>query len=295
MPPDQGVAEGFAPAGRRAWPTMSLVVGEVHDGRISLISDTKITYEDDPSRTTREIYIGVPKLAILRDDLCVGYAGNDGVGTLEFLIAHRNSSVEGLTDLLTRRPHASHLIASLDGHKLITIRRGKLEPRPSVPRSWVGDPDGFNVFQEQAAKWPPGMDVGFVLLSSMQFLTHFKVVDTIGGYHTRVVTTTDGFRYVADQDNIGPERLEATTVERTRTGLQVRLQPPPGGDTGWMSIQCAVGVQPTPGGLAYLVTQAGHGVIYPHDTPWLPQTVRAEDLAELMEVAMNKFGQHLAA
>ena len=59
---------------------MSLVVGEIHDGRISFVADTKVTYAGDDRSTRRVFENAFPKVLILRDDLCVGLAGNDPEG-----------------------------------------------------------------------------------------------------------------------------------------------------------------------------------------------------------------------
>lgn len=272
---------------------MTLAVAEIHDGGISLVADTKITYSDDPTRTTRELYAGVPKLAILRDDLCVAYAGNDGVGTLEFLINHRHATVDALTERLAARAHASHVIASLEGPTLVTIRRGTVEPRGGVARTWVGDQAAFEVFQQRAGEWPESIDTGFRLLSSLQFLIHFKVVESVGGLHTRVATTLDGFRYCADQATVGPERLETTKIERLDDGVTLSARVPHGGDVGSMSLLCAVGRPPTFGALAYLIPEAQLGIVFCHDAPWLPTQVQASTLPELVETARVELGQTL--
>src|SRR5687767_12911799 len=59
---------------RRSGP-VTLVVAGIHDGGISMVADTKITYDDDPARTLQVFTEALPKLVIVTDDLAVGYAG----------------------------------------------------------------------------------------------------------------------------------------------------------------------------------------------------------------------------
>ncbi len=54
---------------------MSLVVGEIHDGRISLVGDTKVTFAGD-DRSTRHVFENAfPKVLILRDACASGSPG----------------------------------------------------------------------------------------------------------------------------------------------------------------------------------------------------------------------------
>lgn len=92
---------------------MSLVVGEIHDGRISLVADTKVTHAGD-DRSTRHVFENAfPKLLILRDDLCVGLAGNDPEGVAESLLAVRSEPVEQVLSIAEALVHASFGGASL--------------------------------------------------------------------------------------------------------------------------------------------------------------------------------------
>ena len=272
---------------------MSLVVGEVHDGGVSLVADTKVTHRHEDSRTRQVFENALPKLVLLREDLCVGIAGNDPVGTLTTLVDNRARSLQDLTELAVATPHASFVIAALGpSPQLWQVRAGRAENRSSVGRAWVGDHDAYEIFQEQYAQWPDGVDPAFRLLSSLQWLLTWNQVPSVGGYHTRVATTPQGFRFMADATNVGPEELHGfAAIDDGK--LTLHLRPTADGDQSFLPLLCAVGRPPTFGALAYYVAPAGLALLFSHSAPMEPIAFRARSLAELIEVAAVGYGQNL--
>lgn len=206
---------------------VSLVVAEAHDDRISLVADTKVTVSHDDDVTRHVFENAFPKLLLLRDDLCVGLAGNDPEGVAGDLVAARQETVESVVHLAESMPYASFVIASLTPEpRLIQVDRGSVEDRTVLGRAWAGDEAAYSIFQRRYSEWPPGMEVPFLLISSLQWLLSFGSAPSVGGYLTNVVSTPEGFRYLPQVTNVGPELL-SSLAELVDGDLKLRLSAPP--------------------------------------------------------------------
>ncbi|MGH3885689.1 MAG: hypothetical protein ACRDSZ_03810 [Pseudonocardiaceae bacterium] len=190
---------------------MSLVVAQIHDGGISLVADTKITYglteidnRFDESRTRRVFRNALPKLTILRDDLVVGVV--DEVKKAQpKLVNIRDQRVENILKELANIDYASFVVAALNPLlQLWKVSAGSIEEQSSVGRCWAGDRDAYEFFQQKYHEWPEGIGSTFRLMSSMQWLLNFNPVESVGGYLTMVATTSEGFRFIANRATIGP-------------------------------------------------------------------------------------------
>ena len=275
---------------------MSRVVAEIHDGGISLVGDTKITYEGDPGRTRQTFKYALPKLVILRHAFAAGYGGSQPQQLLRALIEARELAPTSILEMAAAIPNASFVFASLDPvPQLWQVVNGRIEDRLAIRRGWVGDQQAYDYFQCRYHEWPEGTSAAFRLMSSMQWLLSFQPVPSVGGCLTRVVTTDDGFRYVADPVTIGPDRMELTRVQAGPDSLTLELAVPDGGDTTSYSILPAVGRPPTPGALAYLVPQAGTALLFPADSPWQAVRLRVGSMADLLTQAAETHGQVLAS
>ena len=272
---------------------MSLVVGEIHDGRISLVADTKVTYASD-DRSTRHVFENAfPKVLILRNDLCVGLAGNDPEGVAETLLAIRSEPLEKVLAIAEDLVQASFVVAAVGPEpRLLQVDQGSTEDRTEIGRAWVGDVSAYEVFQQRYSEWPPGMEVPFLLISSLQWLLSFDAVPSVGGYLTNVGTASGGFRYVPQVTRVGPEVLTGL-ADLVDDELQLHLAVPVGGDTSSASHLCAVGVPPTIGALAYVLAPAGVALLFPHGAPHRPIVMKVASIDELIERAASEHGQQL--
>jgi hypothetical protein len=274
---------------------MSLVVAQVHEGLISLVSDTKVTRVGHDGFTRHVFENAFPKLLILRDNLCVGLAGNDPENVADALIGARHQSVEDIARKAGSMPHASIIVASLlPEPQLLQIVQGSIEDRTSLGRAWVGDPDAYSIFQQRYSGWPAGVEEPFLLVSSLQWLLSFGSIPSVGGYLTHIASTSNGFRYVPQTSFVGPEMLNSA-AGMVNGNVEVRFSTPPSGDTTVHSHLCAVGVHPTPGALAYLLAPVGVAVLFPHDAPHKPIKMSVQSIGELVHRALAEHGQSLAA
>lgn len=275
---------------------MSLVVGEIHDDRLSIVADTKITFRDDPTRTRRVFNYALPKLVILRDDLVAGYAGQGPDRLLRVLVDARHDEVSTILQALATIPNASFIVGALDpGPRLWHVTGSHVFDRSTIGRGWVGDQRAYEHFQRRYHEWPDETDRAFRLMSSMQWLLSFSPVASVGGYLTRVVTSDGRFGFVADPSTVGPWRMQVDRVTVDHRSARLELSVPDGGDPTGYSILPAVGRPPTAGALAYFVPQAGAALLFHADSPWDPVQLRVGSMAELVDRAADDFGQHLIA
>jgi hypothetical protein len=272
---------------------VSLVVAQIHDGGISLVADTKITRCGDEAWTRRVFRNALPKLVIMRDDIAVGFAGEDPAGVLQRLVGLRGQAVKELLASVARIDSASFVVATLaPAPRLWRVSAGKWEERSAVGRSRAGDHDAYELFQQRYHEWPEEVAADFRLMSSMQWLLSFDPVPSVGGYLTRVATSLEGFRFVADPMVVGPWFLEGLS-QVTPEGFKLMLEVPVGGDSSGYQVLPAVGRPPTVEALAYYVPQARVAWLFRHEAPWESVTLQIGSIAELLESAADH-GQTLA-
>jgi hypothetical protein len=93
--------------------TVSLVVAEIHDGGITLVGDTKIARGGDELWTRQVCRNALSKTVILRDDLAVGFAGEDPASVLQRLVGLRGETVERVLGSVAGISAASFVVATL--------------------------------------------------------------------------------------------------------------------------------------------------------------------------------------
>lgn len=241
---------------------MTLVVAAIHDeSRITMASDTLVTWDDDAHRPSQDSSLA--KLAILRSDLAAGVSGSDPHGRLRDLIALRNEPVDVILEQLKEDPVAGFVVAALKPARLWEVRGGTAYERTPHQMAWDGDPAAHNEFNRRFtnewANTSAADDVPFRVMASMQALTTFRPVSTVGGITLRVGTTEHGFRFVPDRGLVigGPE---------------------------WLVL---VGDDPTPGALGILDVQLELGQLFRHESPDEPLTIRAANPGDFVSIAQE--------
>jgi len=264
---------------------VSLVVAQIHGEGISLVADTKITFYNDDTKTRQVFGNASPKLAILRDDVVIGVAGDNPDRAMHRLVSLRDRAIEDLIRAMLDTGYASFILAALSPSlTLLQVSDGQVDDRSSIRRAWIGDPAAFELFQQRYHEWSEDVDPAFRLMSSMQWLLSFNPVPSVGGYLTRVVTAGDGFRFVADPATVGPWFLESLS-QATADGVRLTLRVPDGGDPTGYQILPAVGRPPTIGALAYYVPQVGTAWLFRHESPWKAITLKVDSMEELIVAA----------
>jgi hypothetical protein len=267
-----------------------LVVGEFGSDTCVLVADTKLTWSQDDQRTRRVYQEAIPKLVILRDDLCVGVAGEDPHGVIADLVANRDASPNTLLHHLSGRRHASFLVASSDPVRLWRIGDGSVEEIPRGRRAWIGSNEAFSHYQRLASQWagtPLEHDAVFLSLSSMQGIVSHGLDSTVGGHTVQVVLRSSGFRYAALPTTIGPEEVVFRAAVRPNNEVRLQGTAAPGHDADLMRIVVAVGESPTPGALAFWIVEADHALLFTDEAPHRPITLTVTSADELVRVARS--------
>lgn len=279
---------------------MSLVVASIHDGdRITMVSDTKVSFFDreghaDEARTRRTYFEALPKIVLLRPDLMVGVTGDDPEDAIEDLVAHRNDQPEALAHHLAQLTSAGFVVAARNPSRLWSISGGVVDDRTQVGRAWSGDRAAYDIFRQTWEKWPDGLDVPFLLTSSMQFLTSFGQVPSVGGFTLVATTYDDGYRFQPWTNFVGPSRLQLDSVRLAGDAATLQAAVPPGGDPTTHLVHIIPGNDPTRGALAIFIPQTGVGLLFRHARPWSAQQLEASTPGELVATIAERFGEALS-
>jgi hypothetical protein len=278
---------------------MSLVVAGIHNDHITMVTDTKVSFFDRDGhpneRQTRDTYYqALPKAVLLRPDLLVGITGDDPAPVMERLVTHRNESVPGVLDHLKTEVDAAFVVAALDPPRLWTVADGRAEDRTAVGRAWAGDIEAFNLFQ--ARSLDPGMtdaEPCFKLMSSMQWLTSFNPVKSVGGTTVRLTSQADGFHFSPMFTRIGPHYMEVESATFANGILRVTYVVPDGVDGSTYQIIVVPGGDPTPAAVGLLIPETGRGLVFSPERPWESRVVAATTVQELAVAANVECGQVL--
>ena len=280
---------------------MSLVVAAIHDDHITMVSDTKITFAD-PSGAIREsltratYFQAMPKIVRVRADVLVGVTGDNPDHVIEAVLQHRQIAVEELLGYLGDIEHAAFVVAALDPLRLWQVADGEVEDRAEVGRARAGDHRAYELFQ--ARSLDPGMREAnpcFRLLSSMQFLTTFDPVPSVGGIALKARSTAAGFTFSPGFTRVFPPgmQLESLTMRDGKMLLTFAL--PDGVDPTTYRVIVVPGATPTPGALALLIPETGKGLVYRQDRPWEPDVIAAASVEQLVDAANRDTGTTLTS
>jgi hypothetical protein len=225
--------------------TVTFVIAKIvdaHVGKVTLLADTKVTDRNDGALTRRSLANPSQKVAILSNDIVVGFAGDTPESALKKLVELRGQSLEKIQEELLSFTAEMHKLASVSKSFLIVatrptsritvIRNGTQEDRTTIGTGWIGDPDAFNVFsgvyQSQAAQSMPANQRFFM---SMVNLVGMEDVDSVGGYIVRATgNSKNPLRFCADRGIVLPGDLEATVSSHGRVSFDLQVSLAEGAD-----------------------------------------------------------------
>lgn len=182
---------------------MTLIVARISQNVIRIDSDSKIT---DPSVASNRsnIFSSLLKTIILNPRISVSYAG--GVETaqkaIEKLYELNDFDINSIkAELLKINIDSQHetdfLIASLENQPLLyKISKGQINV--SNQSQWIGDIDGFNLFQKNFIPNIKSTDAQHILSvqnDAFEEVISSGSIGSIGGFHITVHSTVNGLEY----------------------------------------------------------------------------------------------------
>lgn len=247
---------------------MTLIVGYIDGDDIHIVSDTLVTWDDGQVREPDDHTI--PKIAILRPDLAVALSGTEPDARLRDLAYYRDYPLDELLASLREDTCAGFIVAAPNPPRLWSVYDGMVYQRTNRGIAWDGDEDAYKIFADRfATDWigtTCESDIGFRVMTSMQALTSFPRVATVGGLSLRAASDANGFHFVAD---------------RTTVFLGPSWYVMPGED-------------PTRGALGVFMQTSGIGRLYTHQDPDAAILIAASFPAEFITEAQRTHGQVLA-
>jgi hypothetical protein len=276
-------------------------------GKVTLMSDTKITDQHDGTFNRRTLSNPGQKVVIVDDDVVVGFAGDTPASAVNRVAELRGRPVAEVEDQLLSLSDEMNREAGVSKSFLVAVRqpeprisvivRGEREDRTGIRTGWVGDRQAFEAFSEvfQDDSAPADLDVEKRFVLAMIDLVSSEDVETVGGYLVRVSGSRDKpFRFMPDAAVIMPAEIDGT-ITRTPDGkITLGWSLADGADpTGHLQLPIP-GTGRTFGALAHYIPEAGTARLLTHERPGDPAiALRVDSLAELVEVAQSKYGQHL--
>jgi hypothetical protein len=289
---------------------MTIVIAKLTEagiGRVTLLSDTKITDRNNSTFNRQTLRNPGQKVVIVDDDVVVGFAGDTPASAVNQVAELRGRSVDEIEGALrslsgemdeTAGLSKSFLIVARKPEPRITvISRGQQEDRTQVQTGWVGDHEAFQafseVFQDQSA--PAGMSLEERFFIAMTGLIEWEEVETVGGYLVRVTGSRDKpFRFMPDPGFIMPDEIDGTIARKPGGQKTFEWSLAEGADPTRHVRLPIPGTASTYSALAHYIPQAGAAWLHTHERPGDPAVLlRVQSLSELVEIAESKYGQHL--
>lgn len=140
---------------------MTFVIAKVTDpdaGKMTLLSDTKITDQNDGTSNRRTLSNPGQKVVIVDDGVVVGFAGDTPASAVNRVAELRGQSVKGIELALRSLSAEMHsaagasksflVVARKPKPRITVISRGEQEDRTAIQTGWIGDRQAFNAFSE---------------------------------------------------------------------------------------------------------------------------------------------------
>lgn len=250
---------------------MTLVVAGAEDGTITLVADTKITWEDDAIKTASIFEEALTKIVLLRDDLAVGLAGEFPDRVIKSMMKVRHRPLDQVLEALREDDRCDFLVASLEPLSIWRVARGRVEEYDLSYRTHIGDPDAFSRFQYLYDGWIPGDPQVEKMRTSMDQITSILGPSPfVGGFATTVNNRSGAFRF---------QPREFAVAGNTQFDGFHGLQLP--------------GADPTPGASAIYIPRAKVGRVFRHEDPSSGVKVRADTVEKFAAAAHDDLGQTL--
>lgn len=266
------------------------LIAAVRDGDfIAIVSDTKVTYEENAIHTARLFTFALPKIVLLRDDLAVALSGDGPVEVVRRLMAHREDELSDLLNHLVKEEGRGFIVATLNPSSLWVVADGERKSIPSGDLALEGDKLAFADFEREVQSWR-GESPGNALMMAMDhFAGPLGGYPSIGGYSLFADSRSGAFRLVSRQTTIAPRIDTPSALGVAGSGARLTI---PAGSSQWYQSQILAGVDPTPAAVGIYIEQAEAGQLFSHDAPYEGFTIPAPTAGAFIAAALLH-GQHL--
>lgn len=271
---------------------MTLIAAVASGSGITLVADTKVTYEEDAIQSARVFDFALPKIVLLRDQVAVAISGEKPTELVRQLVKRREDDLGEIIDHLRGVEKAGFIVASATGPSLWTVSEGKVVSVPAGELALEGDREAFDdfarLFKDSREKWG---DV-HALTGAMDYLAGpLGRHQSVGGYCLTMVSTVVGLRFRSAATTIAPRATEPLAEGASEGGIAVGFTLP-AGNSAWYQSVVLGGRGETPGAVGIYVRQARVGRLYSHQNPYEGQIISAADIDEFAALALQR-GQEL--
>lgn len=273
---------------------MTLIAAVAFESGIAMVSDTKVTYEDDAIQSAKVFDFALPKIVILRDQVAVAISGDRPTELIRQLVRRRDDDLISVIDYLKGVDRAGFIVASSVRRSIWTVGDGKVLTVPKGELALEGDKAAFADFTRLYDKSSEKIGEADALIGAMSSLAGpLGQHPSVGGYCLTAVGFDDGFRFLSGETIIAPRVVEPALTESgersTAAGFLL-----PAGNSAWYQSVLLGGRGTTPGAVGIYVRQARVGRLYSHQSPHEGQVISAADVDEFAALALQR-GQELEA
>lgn len=272
---------------------MTLIAAVANGSTVTVVADTKVTYEHDAIQTAKVFDFALPKIVLLRDDLAVAISGDWPDEIIRCLMPLRRDPLSDIVDHLRGVPDAGFIVASANGSLLLTVGDGELTKVPDGQVALEGDPSSFadftRLYDSSRAICGESASLAMAMDSLAGPLGRHA---SVGGFCMVATSASGAFRFVGRPTTIAPRVETPVTMTSRDDEFSVGINFP-AGNSSWFQSVVLAGMGATPGASGIFIRQAHVGRLYTHDRPFQAEILHAVDVATFAAESL-KLGQELA-
>jgi hypothetical protein len=247
---------------------MTLVVAAIDpaDGSVSIVADSKITWDQDETRTRRRIYTApAVKVLLLGNGIAVGYAG-EGPDTIAAKVLElRGQQLAGVLDGLQSVSGADFVVATASPPGLWMVSTDGAEERTKVRIAWAGEYGAFKLFRARFEDFPKD-SVASRMEPSLNHVVHLSPWKTVGGFvHMAHAEPGKEFRYCASTTHLFPGHHDPAHVAQSADGASTTVKL--SFAEGPLELRVVPGASNSFAAVAFWVVNTGHAHLFADGHP----------------------------
>lgn len=275
---------------------MTLVVARIHEGKIYLESDSKIT---DEKFVRSNPLSGMLKTLIIHPFVCVSFSGNVYFAkkAIEIFFEKKIEQLDLLISILLAINNESNnttdfIVASVIGDipKLFKISDAKVEQ--DLTSAWIGDKDGFEYFQKVFYTSDKTIPMMSRISAAFSKVIENKSLPTISDFQVSTISDTDispGVTVFMHKLSVSVSVTESQTItfEKKGEAKPIPLGTAAGGSSG---VSYLVTANPDFHGVAIYFIHGNFGILYCPQLGFEGILINAVSGREFMEHIKKQYG-----